>query len=289
MTSEEQQHIDIIKEILEHGQKTEGRNGSTKSLFVRSMKFSLNGHLLKSHPKSVSFDLPISTTGGTFTKGLIEEFKQFVLNGSTDSNLLEQNGVNIWRANTENSHGIIGPAYGHNYRNYGGTYDPSGSTRDGIDQLEEVIRTLNEEPNGRRHIILNYDPRENDKCVLYPCQMLFQFYVSHEKEGFDGGSLSVHSYNRSSDICCAGMWNTGFASLLCAYVALKTNLRPDKVIMTFGNVHVYENQESLAREHILRTPKAKMPKCTLDTDGNIFLDNFDKTGYYPGIKYPMTA
>lgn len=276
----EQQHLNIIRDILDSGYLSSGRNGNTKSLFVKSMEFLLNAEM---NDGGVSFDLPYSTTSGTWTKGLVEEFTSFVIHGESDSKLLEAKGVNIWKPNTQHTDGIIGPAYGHNYRNYGGDYSSLGIIRNGIDQVSEVIKSLKETPNGRRHIILNYDPRVNDLAVLHPCQMLFQFYV-------DSNGLTVHSYNRSSDICCAGMWNTGYAAMLCAYIGLHAGIVPYKVIMTFGNVHVYEVQEELAKTHITRIPYAKFPRMTINgADNCISIDHVDKSAYYPAIKYPLVA
>lgn len=281
--TQEQGHLDIIKDILENGSLKEGRNGWTRSLFVRSMKWSLNSTMVED---GISFDMPYSTTAGTFLRGLLEEFRAFIIDGTTDSKLLEKKGINIWKPNTEKTNGIIGPAYGHNYKNYGGTYDPSGQTRDGLDQVSAVIESISTDPDSRRHVILNYDPRENSKCVLYPCQMMFQLYVND-------GTIDIHSYNRSSDICCAGIWNTGFASLLLGYISLKTGLKPGNVIMTFGDVHIYENQVELAKSHVSRECRAKLPKCnmTMDPSGSVSIsfEHVDKDNYYPGIKYPMTA
>lgn len=305
MTHEEQQHLDIIKEIIESGAESHGRNGLTKSLFVRTMRFGLSMDANGQHHKqrllqscdpnydgsvipgsSTSFNLPISTVAGTMTNGIVEEFKSFVLRGQSSSKYLEEQNVNIWKANTVDTDGIIGPAYGHNYRNYSGTYDASGQTRDGIDQVADVIKLLRDDPGSRRMIVLNYDPRSNDKCVLFPCQMMFQFYV-------DNNGVSVHAYNRSSDICCAGMWNTAFATLLCGYVSLMSGHIPHEVVVTFGNVHVYENQLALAAEHVKRKPTAAFPVVTMtmgdDSTVDITVDHVDKANYQPRIKYPMTA
>lgn len=284
----EQQHINIIKEILEEGSISTGRNGITKSLFVRTMRFKVS--LDKSScdkdnvdTAKVALKIPVSTTAGTMLTGIIEEFKSFVIRGETDSKKLEEHNVNIWKPNTEGTAGIIGPAYGHNYRNYGGTYDPSGQTRDGIDQIEEVIKLVSTDPGSRRMIVLNYDPRENDKAVLFPCQMMFQFYMNSD-------GLSVHAYNRSSDICCAGLWNSAFATLLLGYICARTGNKPNEVVVTFGNVHIYENQMELAAEHVTRKPIGTWPTVFVSADGNIEVKKCnDRSGYYPRLKYPLNA
>jgi len=282
MTTSEQQHIDIIEEIMHNGYESRGRNAVTKSLFQRSMTFDVSCSDAPKDDQSVTILLPMSTTAGTMLTGVVEEFKSFVVRGQTNSKYLEENGVNIWKANTADTDGVIGPAYGHNYRNYGGTYDASGQTRDGIDQIADIISTLKKDPNSRRLVMLNYDPRVNDQCVLYPCQMMFQFYV-------DDNGLSIMAYNRSSDICCAGMWNTAFATLVLGYVCANTGLAPHKVVVTFGNVHVYEDQWPIALEHIKRKPFAEFPHATIDASGNVTIEHVDCDKYYPRLKYPMTA
>lgn len=295
--SPEMQHTNIINDILKNGSLRSGRNGLTKALFSRQMIYDV--HVPGIVP-SGTVKLPVSTMAGTWIKGLTSEFEMFI-RGETDSKTLERQGVNIWRDNTKDTDGIIGPCYGHNYRNYGGTYDKTGHTRDGIDQLEQVISNLIAEPGARRHIILNYDPRVNSQCPLPPCQMFFQFFVRNVKDT-DLPSVSyldVMSMNRSSDVCCAGLWNTAFTTLLLAYVSNRTGISPGCVIIQLNDVHIYENQFHLAEGHIERTGLAEFPIATVNvstTDDNsehyitdIKITVRDRWAYWPQIKYPMSA
>lgn len=286
MPHPEQQHIDIISEILSNGDRHEGRNGGYRGLFMRSMTFDLTPSV------DGSISLPVSTVAGTFLRGVIEEFKSFVVRGESDSKILERIGVNVWRDNTSSTDGVIGPAYGHNYRNYGGEYDASGVTRTGIDQIEGLITEALANPSSRRLIIVNTDPFVNDACVLHPCQILFQVYLS---KGGEGGyhNLDMHAYNRSSDIACAGMWNTAFAALVAAYIssALSSRGLPTKtrrLHMTLGNVHVYENQVSTAAEHISRSPTGTFPKVIVSADGDVTIVSRVITEY-SGLRYPMNV
>jgi thymidylate synthase len=288
MTHPEQQHIDIIAEILSNGDRHDGRNGGYRGLFMRSMKFDM------SPGDDHSISLPVSTVAGTYLRGVIEEFKSFFVRGESDSKLLEKVGVGVWKDNTRMTNGVIGPAYGHNYRNYGGGYSPDGSGKDGVDQVARLVDEALSNPSSRRLIIVNTNPSVNDECVLHPCQILFQVYLCRDG-GDDGGRyrLDVHAYNRSSDIACAGMWNTAFASLVAAYIAALLTARgmnttPRMVYMTLGNVHVYENQVPTAIEHITRKPTGTFPRVIVTADGDVEVIKKTVTEY-SGLRYPMNV
>ncbi len=344
----EDQHISIISDIIANGDRHVGRNGAYRSLFMKSMKFDVTPNTAGEMP------VPVSTTAGTFLRGVIAEFESFFIRGESDSKILEEDGVNIWRDNTTTTGGVIGPAYGHNYRNYGGTYDESGGTRDGVDQVERLIDEAYINPASRRLIILNSDPRVNDDCVLHPCQMLFQVYLSpvapkviaestgmfiaagvtgilgaitgsqrlkdatkecvvsamfardaeltKKKEGSPATEyrLDIHAYNRSSDIACAGMWNTAFATLVAGYISHRLTRRgmrvtPRYVHVTFANVHVYENQISVAHEHISRKPTGTFPTVVFKDEGGEDMSHprvvvaRRVSTEYSGLRYPLNA
>ena len=284
--TQEIQYINLIDEILrERGDKPmrEGRNGNTIGLFNRQMKFDISGGVIPSS----------STSGGTWMKGLVVEFNEFMA-GNTSSKRMEAQGVNIWRDNTSASFlesrrldyvpGTIGPCYGHNYRHYGGQYTLCHDeyvSIGGIDQIQMLINGLITDPMSRRHIVINWNPVQNGQCPLPPCQIYFQFYVDDKK-------LTCFAMNRSSDICCAGMWNSGFAALLTHYIAHKTGYAADTLIMQFNDVHIYENQIELAREHVRRVPVAPFPRVQIK-ENDIVITEIDKYLYHPRIKYPMNA
>lgn len=279
----EMQHINIISDILTNGAQMNGRNGPYRSLFMRSMTFDISPNDAGEVP------IPVSTVAGTYLKGVIAEFESFFIRGESDSKILEEKGVNVWRDNTVDTDGKIGPAYGHNYRNYGGTYDSYGNNRDGVDQVSRLIAEAAANPYSRRLIILNTDPRVNDECVLHPCQMMFQVYLA---PAADEGSfyLDLMAHNRSSDITCAGMWNSAFAAMVAVYLAKKISEAGNMKVMTrtlhvsLGNVHVYENQVSTAVEHISRKPTGSFPRIIINDDDRVVVTKPTKTEY-SGLRY----
>lgn len=282
----ESQHIDIINSVLDMPQR-QTRNALVRSSFVHTMKFDLHGKVNDIDGNYCSsFEMPVSTVSGTWLKGLMAEFIMFI-NGRTDSKELENQNVNIWKANTSETDGAIGPCYGHNYRNYGGTYSKEGFSHDGIDQLMDVINTLRRDPTSRRIVMINWNPSQHWECPLPPCQLYFQFYYDNDKR------ISLFAMNRSSDVCCAGMWNTAFAALLLGLVSRETGIPAGMLHIQFNDTHIYDCQEELARMHIERIPIARFPIVTINawpnTLENIKVNTRDAWAYYSNISYPMVA
>ena len=85
--NDEQQYLDLIRNILENGEFEKGRNGNTISLFGNMMRFSLkNG------------TLPLITTKQTAWKTCFRELMWFI-QGKTDNKELQNQNVHIWDAN----------------------------------------------------------------------------------------------------------------------------------------------------------------------------------------------
>nr|AIA15403.1 Thymidylate synthase [uncultured bacterium] len=113
---EEQQYLDLIKQILETGVRRGDRTGTgTISRFGVQMRFSLRDNVF-----------PLLTTKKVFFRGVAEELLWFVA-GCTNANVLSEKGVKIWDGNGSRefldksglSHrevGDLGPVYGFQVR-----------------------------------------------------------------------------------------------------------------------------------------------------------------------------
>lgn len=246
MKSEEEQYLNQLKNILDNGFVTDDRTGiGTKSLFGCQMRFRLDSHF------------PLLTTKKMFTKGIIEELLWF-LRGETDSKILEDKKVNIWKDNASQEfidklglnyiEGDCGPTYGFNFRHYGADYI-SCKTKytTGIDQINEVLRMLKDEPNSRRIIINLWNPTIINKIALPPCHIIYQFRVY-------GNKLSCSLYQRSGDMGLGIPFNIASASLLTCILAKLSNLEPYELIHTIGDAHIYLNHEGALKEQISRKP-----------------------------------
>jgi len=73
-------------------------------------------------------------------------------------------------------------------------------------------------------------------------------------------------YQRSCDTLLGLPFNIASYALLTYLIAAKTNLVPDELIISLGNVHIYSNHVEQVKEQLTREP---LPWCTLeitDTD-----------------------
>ncbi len=151
-----------------------------------------------------------------------------------------------------------------------------------IDQLVNVVKSIVQSPDSRRHIISAWNVGELDKMALPPCHILFQFYVA-------GGKLSCQLYQRSADIFIGVPFNVASYALLTFMVAQVTGLKPGDFVHTFGDAHIYLNHIEQVKLQLSRQP-FKLPKMLINPDVNDILkfryDDFALSDYvsHPHIK-----
>ncbi len=260
--SEERLYLSLIKEVLETGTRRNGRNGYTISKFVNHLSFNLqNG-------------FPLLTTKKMFFKGVIEELL-FFMRGDTDSKILEEKGVNIWKGNTSREYldsigmtnrreGIMGPCYGYQWRYYNAKYDESNAKplEDGVDQLKYIIDLIKNDPHSRRIMMTSLNPVQLHECVLPPCHSVFiQFYV-------EDSYLDMYAVNRSSDLFLGLPFNIASYALFLSIIALITNKVPRFLNITLGDSHIYSEHIEQVKEQTLRIPFC-FPKLVLPTINTI--------------------
>jgi thymidylate synthase len=158
---EEYQYLDLIRHIIENGQHRPDRTGTgTVAMFAPpSFRFSLANNTL-----------PLLTTKRVFTRGVIEELLWFVA-GHTDGKILSDKGVGIWEGNGSREYldkiglghrrvGDLGPVYGFQWRHFGAKYGTCEDdyTGQGVDQLQQVIDKIKNNPTDRRIIMSAWNP-----------------------------------------------------------------------------------------------------------------------------------
>jgi len=279
MNIEEQNYLNLLKNILEHGNDRIDRTGvGTKSIFGTSLRFSLENDVV-----------PIITTRKIFVRGAIEELLFFV-RGETNTKLLEAKGVNIWKGNTSREfldkrglhklpEGDIGRMYGWQWRNFG---NPP------VDQLKNALELIKNDPTSRRIMVTAYDPSKSNECVLDPCHMFFQFYVNDN-------DLSLQFYLRSSDSLLGLPFNIFSYALLTKLFAAASGLNAKELIFIGGDVHLYKNHFEQAKELISREPysfptlKINKKIDSIDDMEKLQFDDFKLENYqfHPSIKAKM--
>ena len=159
IAKQEYQYLNLVKNVIEHGDLKRGRNGNTYSLFGAQMRFDLRNNTL-----------PLLTTKRVAWKTCLRELLWFI-NGDTSNTELRKQSVNIWNKNGTreflDSRGLynnavddLGPVYGHQWRHFNAKYNTSNDdyTGKGVDQLKYIIDVLSgkhetEDKHSRRLII----------------------------------------------------------------------------------------------------------------------------------------
>ena len=176
--------------------------------------------------------------------------------------------------------GELGPVYGRQWRSWA---TPDGGS---IDQIANVVRSLVENPNSRRHIVSAWNPADVDDMALPPCHCLFQFYVAE-------GRLSCQLYQRSADVFLGVPFNIASYALLTQMVASATGLEAGEFVHTLGDAHLYLNHLDQARLQLERQP-LPLPSLHLAPHKDLFSyapEEISLTGYraHPAIKAPIAV
>ncbi|MCK9561540.1 MAG: thymidylate synthase [Bacteroidales bacterium] len=231
------QYLDLIQTILHNGVEKSDRTGTgTISMFGHQMRFNLQD------------GFPLLTTKKLHTRSIFHELLWF-LKGETNIAYLKNNNVRIWDEWADEN-GDLGPIYGYQWRSWPDYF--SGH----VDQISQIIDSIKNNPDSRRHILSAWNVAMIDKMALPPCHILFQFYVAH-------GKLSCQLYQRSADVFLGVPFNIASYALLTYMIAQVTGLQPGDFVHTFGDVHIYKNHIEQCKLQITREPK-KLPKLTLN-------------------------
>jgi thymidylate synthase len=253
-----QQYLDLLRRVRTEGVRKRDRTGTgTLSVFGHQMRFDL------------AAGFPLLTTKKLHVKSIIHELIWF-LAGDTNIGYLKANGVRIWDEWAD-ANGDLGPVYGKQWRSWA---TPGGQA---IDQIKDVVATLETDPDSRRLIVSAWNPADIPRMALAPCHCLFQFYVAD-------GRLSCQLYQRSADVFLGVPFNIASYALLTMMMAQVTGLEPGDFVHTFGDAHLYVNHLDQADEQLRRAPRPA-PVMTIDPGvRSIFdfrIEHFELSGYEP--------
>ena len=226
-------YLDLIQRILDHGEEKPDRTGTgTLSLFGLQARYDLRD------------GFPLLTTKKVLFKAVVHELLWF-LRGSTNINDGLTQHTPIWDAWADEN-GELGPIYGHQWRNWGGT---------GIDQIARAVEMIKTNPTSRRIIVSAWNVGDLDRMALPPCHAFFQFYVC-------GGRLDCQLYQRSADMALGVPFNVASYALLLMMVAQECALEPGFFVHTFGDAHVYNNHLAGLKTQLVREPHP-LPRVTI--------------------------
>lgn len=334
----DKQYLNLLQDILDNGVKKEDRTGTnTLSVFGRQIR----------HKMSEGF--PLLTTKRMAFKSIITELIWFIMGGMC-IRFLWKNNCHIWDGDwyksytkscsyphsleemikfglewDDNPRGFhkdiwdLGPVYGKQWRSWGRNatreekiVEPGVYTKQ-IDQIENLINELKNNPDSRRMMVSAWNVGELDEMVLPPCHYAFQVYTRElsledrmklsERNmkiipGFDshfGDDEEVHlvldTWNipkraislmfnmRSSDAFLGLPFNIASYGALLMMLADEMQMVPDELIGNLGDTHLYLNHIEQAKEQISREP---FPLPTLKVEDGMYcrhVENFYLENY----------
>jgi thymidylate synthase len=246
----EQNYLNLLKDVLENGEKKETRNGITYSSFGALLKFNLNDGLT----------FPLLTTKKVFFRGIVEELLWF-LRGSTNSKELEEKGINIWKGNSTREYldsvglhhyeeGELGLIYGYQWRSFNGS----------VDQIKYILDEIQNNSNSRRILLSAWNPCQLNEQALPPCHILYNFYKSNDN------SLSCMMYMRSSDLFLGLPFNIASTALLLMIIARISGMKAKEIGISICDCHIYE-------EHIEEVKKQLERECYDFPEVNLEINN----------------
>ena len=151
-----EEYLTLLRKVIQEGTHRSDRTQTgTLSVFGYQMHFDL----------SQSF--PLLTTKKLHLRSIIYELLWF-LRGETHISYLKKHKVRIWDPWADEN-GEVGPIYGAQWRRW---------QEDGrkIDQIQQVIESIQKDPYSRRHIVSAWHVGQLHEMALSPCHVLFQFY-----------------------------------------------------------------------------------------------------------------
>lgn len=155
---------------------------------------------------------------------------------------------------------VVHNCYGFQWRHFNAEYFGCNANYDnkGFDQLNYCINLLKNDPFSRRIMMTSYNPIQASQGVLFPCHgNIILFYVD---ENFH---LSCMMTQRSADYICGVPFNIAsyalLVTLLCELINNDSTYQgrrftPGKIILNFGDVHIYNDHMEAAVRQLLRIP-----------------------------------
>lgn len=212
----------------------------------------------------LSAGFPLVTTKKMFTKGMIYELL-WILRGDTNIKYLQDNGVQFWNE-WARENGDLGPVYGQQLRGHTGLSEFNDKIV--TDQIADVIYSIKNKPNSRRHVITTWNPAQIEDMELPCCHgTVIQFYVSN-------GKLSCHMYQRSGDAFIGVAVNIASYALLTHMIAQVCDLEVGDFVHTIGDAHIYSNHFEQVELQLTRDPMP-LPKIWLNPE----IKNIDDFNY----------
>lgn len=273
-----QNYKDLLLDVIENGIDKPDRTGvGSRAVFGRMLRWDL------------SKGFPLQTIRKAPLRIAFEE-TMFFLRGETQTKLLEDKKINIWKGNTTREFldkrglvhlpdGDMGKGYGYQWRHWetvkldvieSARQDAAIYSVTETDQITDLLSGIKNDPYGRRHVVTGWNPGQLSEMALPPCHMLHMYSVEGEFTT-QNGKLNNCFVMRSNDVPFGLPFNIASYALLNHIFAKHLGLTPGELVYMGWDVHIYQNQMDMAREMLEREPKP-LPTLNITKDLTTFDD-----------------
>lgn len=267
LTKYDYYYLSIANKILSEGEMRDNRTG------IRAISLP---HVC------ITIDLeedgfPILASKFVGFKTAIKELLWIWQMQSNDVRKLQDMNVHIWDEWMQED-GTIGKAYGYQLSKY--------------KQVDNLIKTIKEDPTSRRMITTLWNIEDLPEMALQPCA--FQTLWNINK-----GKLNCMLTIRSNDWFLGNPFNVAQYAALVYMIAQVTNYKPGRLTVCINDAHIYENHIPQIQEQLglvdmnemfdtFITDRFCKPKLVLNEDIKDFydftIDDIKLDGYIPGPK-----
>lgn len=233
-------YANYLKALMEQGEVFEGRNGETRAAFGCSIRADLR----EGFPLTRLRKLP--------WKNICREFL-FDIGFNTNVEALGP-AKHFWDFLADENGELGASAYCRQWRQWPASapglemLNEKLVTDRSVDQLNDVIVRLIEQPNSRQGTVITHNPTAiNPACP--PCHIAMQFMPAKD------GWLDLMIPARSNDMVVGFPLDIARYAIMLKVVAAKTNKTARFVYMPSANSHVYENCYHLVEQMLQRSWK----------------------------------
>ena len=197
---------------------------------------------------------PLITLRPIAVKSSIGELLWIYQDASNSLDKLKEYGVTWWDE-WDIGNRTIGSVYGETVRRH--------------ELVKNLIKGLQENPDGRRHIISLWQEDDfKEPHGLKPCAFMTIWNVRHGKDGVD--YLDMCLVQRSSDFLTAGCINQVQYAIFQHLIARHVGMMPGKFTWFYDNIQIYDRHIKQAKEMLKREPVDCCPKIWINPEKTDF-------------------
>ena len=270
------EYLALVNTVLKEGTLKKNRTG-TDAISYFGYHYKVN----------LAHGFPLLTTKKIYFNSVIRELLWY-LSGETHIRNLRQH-TKIWDAWTsEEKNWEVGKMYGYQWVNWDG-YKLNKKTNSiekfHINQIQNAIDLIKNNPHSRRIIISAWNPAVLDEIALPSCHAFFIFNVTNNK-------LNCHLTQRSGDVALGIPFNLACYATLTQMIAQETNLDCGTFSHYINDAHIYVNHVDGLKEQLKRETY-KLPKLLINKKPfwELQFEDFTIEDYqhHPVIKFPVAV